>query len=87
MRSPFPGYRTRPRTAVAAIAAMTAVSVLTGSFSPASARETEQHRRPGDIVDVQPSRFRLVEGLPTPTKAFKVHYRSSGATEIGRAHV
>lgn len=80
MKSPFPRSRTRPRTAVTAIAALTAVSVLTGSFSPASARENEQHLRPGDIVDVQPSQFRLVADLPTPTRAFKVHYRSSGAT-------
>ncbi|MGW8379307.1 lipase family protein [Streptomyces sp. ODS28] len=35
--------------------------------------------RPGDITRTEPSAFRLAPHLPTPTSAWKVHYRSTDA--------
>ncbi|MFG3495541.1 lipase family protein [Streptomyces sp. NPDC047928] len=36
--------------------------------------------RPGDLLTTEPSSFRTLPGVPTDTRAWKIHYRSTSAT-------
>lgn len=76
MKVPFSRSRSCSRAVVTTVAVLFAV---TGSASTASADESAEAGRPGDVLDARPSQFRVVPGLPTPTKAWKIDYRSSGA--------
>ncbi|OLT20842.1 lipase [Actinomadura sp. CNU-125] len=67
------GLRGLAWTAVAAVATATLQAAGAGT---ASAEAT----RPGDIVSVEPSAFRALPGMDTPTRAWKIHYRSTDAS-------
>ncbi|MBF6428235.1 lipase [Nocardia cyriacigeorgica] len=84
--------RARPafagRLALLTIAVTLAASTFTG-LGPAGAEEqpgataptapTAPAGAPGDVISAEPYSFKVVPGLPTPTKAWKIFYHSTDA--------
>ncbi|MEU8796387.1 lipase family protein [Spirillospora sp. NPDC048819] len=66
------GLRRLAWTAAAVMAAATFQAAGTGTAVAAAAR-------PGDIVSAEPSAFRVLPGMDTATRAWKIHYRSTDA--------
>ncbi|GGT31354.1 lipase family protein [Streptomyces purpureus] len=66
----------RVRTRVPACLAALALSLVL----PSATATAEETGRPGELVSVRESAFHPLPGQPTPTKAWKIHYRSTSAT-------
>lgn len=87
------GVRTRAVTATLAVTALLLALPAAGGTAAAqspTARQaahgrTAQAGSPGDVVDARDSAFRVVPGVPTATRAWKIRYRSTGAS--GRPNV
>ncbi|MDL4813437.1 lipase family protein [Actinomadura opuntiae] len=67
-----------PAASAAIVAAATSLTALAGTAAAEQAPATGA--RPGDVVSAEPSAYRLPPGFPTPTDAWKIHYRSTDAT-------
>jgi len=93
MQSPFRrdrrGIRAGAATAVTAVAALCVSGALTapaaaaphGERAPAAAQATATSAAgPGDVVAAEPSAFRILPGVPTLTRAWKVQYASTDAS-------
>ncbi|WP_344265892.1 lipase family protein [Actinomadura napierensis] len=72
-----PAARRRLPVASAAIVAATSLTALAGTAAAEEAPAAGT--RPGDVVSAEPSAYRLPPGFPTPTDAWKIHYRSTDA--------
>ncbi|MBO2458081.1 lipase family protein [Actinomadura violacea] len=66
------------RLALAAVAVMAAAApCLAVPGTAAAAQTAPAGARPGDLISAEPSLFRVVPGLPTLTRAWKILYRST----------
>ena len=64
--------------AVTAVLAVTALLVPGVGGAAARARTgAAAASGPGDVVSVQPSAFRVLPGVPTATRSWRIHYRST----------
>ncbi|MEV0339265.1 lipase family protein [Nocardia sp. NPDC050713] len=76
------GRRSRPSLARRLAMVTSAVALGASSVAGVGAVNAEGPpvgSAPGDLISVQPYAFRVLGGLPTPTKAWKIHYRSTDA--------
>src|SRR5699024_638044 len=57
-----------------------ALSLSVAGLDTATAQEDDGLASPGDVIDVAPSGFQVIPGVPTPTRAWRIEYRSTSAT-------
>src|SRR5699024_12717337 len=57
-----------------------ALACSTAGFGTATAQEDDAPVEPGEVVDVSPSEFQPAPGVATPTRAWRIEYRSTAAT-------
>ncbi|MEV6387997.1 lipase family protein [Nocardia xishanensis] len=72
-------HRRNRFAALAVVVLVGALAHVTGA-GPSAGEEGAGTGRPGDLVGVEPYTFRVLPALPTPTRAWKIFYRSTDAT-------